>query len=195
MQYLKVSLVAYQVWSKVKLLHTLFDGYLNHVRQAIYALQNIKHVVYYNAMQGTTQTRFLVKLLKSRTLSSFLNRQNVASSSGLVKISANWSSVLTPSSEISFFVTWSLRKWWWISMCLVRECWTGLFASFTALSLSQQSLFHIKNLCTTSTRGNVFRFDGGQSHTILFLRGPRHKWSTKQMAPSGCAFLSTLQPA
>ena len=49
----------------------------------------LKHVVYYNAMQGTTQAQFLVKLLKSSTLSSFRNLQNVASSSGLVKISAN----------------------------------------------------------------------------------------------------------
>ena len=138
MQYLKVSLVACQVWSKVKLLHTLFGGYLNHVRQALYAFQNIKHVVYYNAMQETTQAHFLVKLLKSSTLSSFCNLQNVVSSSGLVKIPANWSSVLTPSSDISFLATWSLRKWWRISMCLVRECWTRLVASFTALSLSHR---------------------------------------------------------
>ena len=78
MQYLKVILVACQVWSKVKLLHTLFNGYLNHVRQALNALSKIKHVVYYNAMQGTTQAHFLVKLLKSSTLSLFLNRQKVA---------------------------------------------------------------------------------------------------------------------
>ena len=54
MQYLKVILVACQVLSKVKLLHTRFGGYLNHVRQALNALPKIKHVVYYNAMQGTT---------------------------------------------------------------------------------------------------------------------------------------------
>ena len=89
MQYLKVNLVACQVWSKVKLLHMLFGGYLNHVRQALYALPKIKHVVHYNAMQGTTQAHLLVKLLKSSTLSSFRNLQNVVSSSGLVKISAN----------------------------------------------------------------------------------------------------------
>ena len=87
--YLKVSLVACQVCSKVKLLHTLFGGYLNHVRQALSALLKIRHVLYYNAMQGTTQAQFLVNLLKSSTLSSFHNLQNVASSSGLVKISAN----------------------------------------------------------------------------------------------------------
>ena len=110
MQYLKVILVACQVWSKVKLLHALFGGYLNHVRQALNALPKIKHVVFYNAMQGTTQAHFLVKLLKSSTLSSFLNQQNIASSSGLVKISTNWSSVHTPSNEISFFATWSLRS-------------------------------------------------------------------------------------
>ena len=38
MQYLKVILVACQVWSKVKLLHMLFGGYFNHVRQALSAI-------------------------------------------------------------------------------------------------------------------------------------------------------------
>ena len=66
-----------------------FGGYLNHVRQALCALLQGKHVVCYNAMQGTTQAHLLVKLLKSSTLSSFRNLQNVVSSSGLVKISAN----------------------------------------------------------------------------------------------------------
>ena len=79
--------------------------------------QRFKNVVFYNVMQGTTQAHLLVKMLKSRTLSSFRNLQNVASSSGLVKISVNWSSVLTPSNEISFLATWSLRKWWRIYMC------------------------------------------------------------------------------
>ena len=58
MQYLKVSLVSCQVCSKVKLLHMLFGGYLNHVRQALSALLKIKYVLYYNAMQGTTQAHF-----------------------------------------------------------------------------------------------------------------------------------------
>ena len=64
MQYLKEKLVARQVRSKVKLLHTLFDGYLNQVRQALSALLKIKHVLYYNAMQGTTQVLFLCSYLK-----------------------------------------------------------------------------------------------------------------------------------
>jgi hypothetical protein len=89
MQYKKVKLIPCQVQSKVKLFHTLFGGYLNHVRQSLSALLKIKHVLYYNAMQGSTQAHFFVKLLSSSILSSFLNRQNVASSSGLVKISAN----------------------------------------------------------------------------------------------------------
>ena len=58
MQYLNVILVACQVWSKGKLLHTLFDGYLNHVRQALNALLKIKHVLYYNAMQGQRKLIF-----------------------------------------------------------------------------------------------------------------------------------------
>ena len=58
MQYLKVNLVACQVWSKVKLLHTLYGGYLNHVRQALYALPKIKHVVYYNECKGQHKLNF-----------------------------------------------------------------------------------------------------------------------------------------
>ena len=75
----------------------------------------------------------------SRMLISLCNLQNVLSSRGFVKISTNWFSERTPQSDISFLATWSLRKWWWISMCFVRECWTGLLAIFKALSLSQRS--------------------------------------------------------
>ena len=74
----------------------------------------------------------------SRTLSSLRNLQKVLSSRGFVKISTNWFSERTPQSDISFLATWSLRKWWRISMCFVRECWTGFLAIFTALSLSQK---------------------------------------------------------
>ena len=75
----------------------------------------------------------------SKTLSSLRNLQKVLSSRDFVKISANWSSERTPQSVMSFLATWSLRKWWRISMCFVRECWTGLLVIFTALSLSQRS--------------------------------------------------------
>ena len=64
MQYLKVSLVACQVWSKVKLLHMLFGGFLNHVRQALSALPKIKHVLYYNVMQETTQAHIFSEVTK-----------------------------------------------------------------------------------------------------------------------------------
>jgi hypothetical protein len=63
-------------------------GYRNHVRQVLDALRDIKHDIKYNVMQGTTQAYFL-KLLESSTFSSLLNLQKVASSKGLVKISAN----------------------------------------------------------------------------------------------------------
>ena len=151
-------------------------------------------------MQGTTQAQFLVKLLKSSTLSSFRNLQKVASSSGLVKISANWSSVLTPSSDISFLATWSLRKWCRISMCLVRECWTGLFASFTALSLSHKrgTFLELHHNLAKFVSCIIFVHNKHPRQCIplrrwtkphyFFLGGPRHKWSTKQMAPFGCAF-------
>ena len=39
----------------------------------------------------------------------------------------------------SLLVSWSLKKWWQMYMCLVLEWLTGLFASFMALSLSHKS--------------------------------------------------------
>ena len=67
----------------------LFDGYLNHVRQALFALPQNKHIVYHNAMQGTTQAHLLVKLLKSRTLSSFHKRQEVTKIKNIENIYLN----------------------------------------------------------------------------------------------------------
>jgi hypothetical protein len=64
------------------------EGYRNRVRQVLDVLRENKHDIEYNAMQGTTQAH-LLKLLESSTFSSLLNLQKVASSKGLVKISAN----------------------------------------------------------------------------------------------------------
>ena len=76
---------------------------------------------------------------KSSMFNSFLSLQNLFSSSGLVNISASWSSVPILSMQMSPFCWWSLMKWWRTSMCFVLECWTGLLVSFTALSLSHSN--------------------------------------------------------
>ena len=55
---------------------------------------------------------------------------------GFVKISSNWSFMLTDSSVMSPFCAWSLRKWCLISICLVLECCTGFFEMFITLVLS-----------------------------------------------------------
>ena len=81
-------------------------------------------------------TCFQATFDKSITFSSFLNLQNWFLSKGLVNISANWSSVPIPSILMSPLFTWSLRKWWRISICFFLECWIGFYAIFTALSLS-----------------------------------------------------------
>ena len=78
-------------------------------------------------------------LEKSRIFNSFLSLQNLFSSSGLVNISASWSSVPTLSIQMSPFCWWSLMKWWRTSICFVLECWTGLLVSLTALSLSHSN--------------------------------------------------------
>ena len=76
---------------------------------------------------------------KPSMFNSFLSLQNLFSSSGLVNISASWSSVPILSMQMSPFCWWSLMKWWRTSMCFVLECWTGLLVSFTALSLSHSN--------------------------------------------------------
>ena len=78
-------------------------------------------------------------LEKSSMFNSFLSLQNLFSSSGLVNMSASWSSVPTLSMQISLFCWWSLMKWWRTSICFVLECWTGLLVSFMALSLSHSN--------------------------------------------------------
>ena len=77
--------------------------------------------------------------VKSSMFNSFLSLQNLFSSSGLVNISASWSSVPALSIQMFPFYRWSLMKWWQASMCFVLECWTGLLVSFTALSLSHSN--------------------------------------------------------
>jgi hypothetical protein len=78
------------------------------------------------------------KLLESRMFSSCLSLVKVFSSSGLVKISANWSLVLTYAISISPLCWWSLKKWYRMAMCLVQLCSTGLSAMRIALSLSHR---------------------------------------------------------
>ena len=70
-------------------------------------------------------------LRKSNMFNSFLSLQNLFSSSGLVNMSASWSSVPTLSIAMSPFIWWSLMKW-----CLMSMCKTRLLVSLTALSLS-----------------------------------------------------------
>ena len=61
--------------------------------------------------------------------------KNLSSDNGLVKISANWCSVLMNLSSISWFSTWSLMKWFLTFICLVLE-WCTWFL-LMALVLSQ----------------------------------------------------------
>ena len=58
---------------------------------------------------------------KEITSSCLLIPINCSSLRGFVKMSANWSLVLTNSSVMSPFCAWSLRKWCLISICLVAR--------------------------------------------------------------------------
>ena len=78
-------------------------------------------------------------LEKSSMFNSFFSLQNLFSSSGLVNMSASWSSVPILSIQISPFCWWSFMKWLQTSMCFVLEYWTRLLVSFTALSLSHSN--------------------------------------------------------
>jgi hypothetical protein len=67
-------------------------------------------------------TTLQITFWESIIFSSLLSSQNLFSSRGLVKISVNYSLVLTCEIIISPFTAWSLKKWCRMSMCLVLEC-------------------------------------------------------------------------
>ena len=64
---------------------------------------------------------------KEITPSCLLISKNCSSLRGFVRISANWSFMLTNLSVMSPFCAWFIRKWCLISICLVLECCTRFF--------------------------------------------------------------------
>ena len=90
-------------------------------------------------MKQNVCARNQATLRESMIFSSLLKAQNLDSSRGLVKISANCFSVLTWWMTISPLASWSLKKWCRMSMCFVQEWFTRLFANLMALSLSHKS--------------------------------------------------------
>ena len=70
--------------------------------------------------------------------SSVLRKLNLSLLSGLVNKSTNYFLETTNWTSQSPLLTWSLIKWWRISICLVLECYTGFFVKFIALVLSQR---------------------------------------------------------
>ena len=71
-----------------------------------------------------------------------IRKLNLFSSKGLVNRSANWNSVFTKYNSMVPHFTWSLIKWYRISMCLVLECWTGSQEIAMALSSHSRSGFY-----------------------------------------------------
>jgi muramoyltetrapeptide carboxypeptidase LdcA involved in peptidoglycan recycling len=114
-----------EILFKIRFSQTLFQTNFQRI-STVWSKQS------WHARDQTTQR-------KSRIFSSFLKLQNLDSSRCLVKISASCLSVLTWLRAISSLASWSLKKWWRMSICFVREWLTGLFASFMALSLSHKS--------------------------------------------------------
>ena len=68
---------------------------------------------------------------------SFLKKKNLSFGRGFVNISASCNFVSMNFTSQSPLFTWSLMKWWRISMCLVLECWIWFLVRFIALVLSQ----------------------------------------------------------
>ena len=75
-------------------------------------------------------------MYKSIIPNSFMRKLNLTLLRDFVNKSANWFSELTNWITQSPLFTWSLIKWWHISMCLVLECCTGFFVKLIALVLS-----------------------------------------------------------
>ena len=78
-------------------------------------------------------------------LPHYVNHKTLTRPGALImKISASCFSVITWRILISPLVSWSLKKWWRMSMCLVLEWLTGLFASLMALLLSHNNGILVK---------------------------------------------------
>lgn len=92
-----LDIIACQIWVKVKLIHMLLGSYLTRLDKT-YLQIKFKRV--YIAMPFKTQAYVHVKLLRSRILISCFNIQKCVLSNGFVKISTNWPSVLSPSSDL-----------------------------------------------------------------------------------------------
>jgi hypothetical protein len=146
------------------------------------------------------------KLREFKIFNSLLKVQNLCSSSGFKKISANYLSVLTWLRAISPLALLSLKKWCYISMCLVLEWFMGLLASLIALSLSHKSGI-LPNLQSKSLKVNFIQCSCAQQaptttysgsavgNGILFLelqdtRDRQRNWQVPDVL-----FRSTLQPA
>ena len=91
-----------------------------------------------HAIRGYIHQEFIKQSLdhKEITPSCLLILTNCYSLRGFVNISTSRSFVLTKSSVMSPFCTWSQRKWCLISICLVLECYMRFFEIFMALVLS-----------------------------------------------------------
>jgi hypothetical protein len=163
-----------------------------------------KELLYSNQTCAWSQT----KLQESKIFSSLLKVQNLCSSSGLVKMSASCLSVLTWLKMISALVSWSLKKWCLISICLDLEWFTGLFASLMALSLSHKSGI-LLNLQPKSLKVNLIQCSYAQQAPAVtysasavdramdfcFLELQDRSDRPRNWQVSNVLFLSTLQPA
>ena len=88
---------------------------------------------------------------------------------GFVKISTNWFFVSTNSNMQSPFWTWSLKKWWFISICFVLECRIGFLDKLIALVYHteweyDQVLIHSQKVVVSS---KVFVHNNFQQKYIL----------------------------
>jgi hypothetical protein len=146
------------------------------------------------------------KFHESKTFSSLRNLQNHFSSKGLVKISASWFSMLMWQTSISPLCWWSLKKWWHMSMCLVRLCSIGLSAN------GLHSHYHIGvGLCSDCSQslGGFASSKAVACNTILrqhtrprrwigqqmfFLRAPRHQGPSQKLTSPRCALPINLAP-
>ena len=99
---------------------------------------------------------------------SLLIMQNWSLLKGLVKILASWLWVSTNSMQMSSLSAWFLMKWGLISICFVRECWTGFLVILMALLLSQK----IGTLCIATPKCHTPNpgCDGPEANIHLCLR-------------------------
>ena len=109
-----------------------------------------------------------------------MNLPKIGLGSAFVKTSATWCWLLTWTSLTTLDWTYSLMKWWSMSMCLDRSWWTGFEARLIANLFSQNNI--TEGTSTSKWRSNLLN----QTISLVTEDKTRYSASVDDFEIMGC---------